>query len=242
MRMPDDVRTLLRTTEPTRPRLTWYGDAPGDRVELSGRVLDNWAAKAGNLLQDELEAGPGTIVQLDLPAGHWRALYWSVAAWSIGATVDVPGPQHHDLDADVLVTAGAPLTVPGGRPGPAVIAVNLETLARRAARPLNVGEIDEAKELSSYGDVLDCWQRPEPGATALRSSVGRWTFDELLADAGHRSRLLLSNGAPAATLLRAALSAWAADGSVVICPPAGMDRLADIEGAQITDPSGWGRG
>ncbi|MDR3068395.1 MAG: TIGR03089 family protein, partial [Cellulomonas sp.] len=61
-------RALL--TDPGKPRLTWY-DSDDQRVELSGAVLSNWANKTANLLVEEVEAGPGTRVGLDLPL-HWR--------------------------------------------------------------------------------------------------------------------------------------------------------------------------
>src|SRR5688572_3007266 len=35
--------------DPTRPLLTWYDDATGERTELSGATLDNWVAKTANL-------------------------------------------------------------------------------------------------------------------------------------------------------------------------------------------------
>ena len=37
------------------------------------------------MLQDDLDGAPATTVGLDLPA-HWRAFYWALAAWSVGAT------------------------------------------------------------------------------------------------------------------------------------------------------------
>ena len=53
-----DLMTALRSGQSTSPRLTWYGP-DSERVEFSGRVLDNWVAKTSNLLQDELDAEPG---------------------------------------------------------------------------------------------------------------------------------------------------------------------------------------
>ena len=68
MPMPGLLARL--TADPGRPRLTWYGD-DGERVELSGHVLDNWVTKTANLLVEEYQAGPLTRVLLDLPV-HWR--------------------------------------------------------------------------------------------------------------------------------------------------------------------------
>ena len=44
--------------DPAGPRITYYDDATGERIELSTVTLANWAAKTGNLLRDELGAGP----------------------------------------------------------------------------------------------------------------------------------------------------------------------------------------
>lgn len=84
------IRRLVRalsTSDPSRPRLTWYG-ADGERVELSGRVLVNGVVKATNLLVAEVDAGPRTAVLLDLPP-HWRAVQWALAAWTCGGEVRV---------------------------------------------------------------------------------------------------------------------------------------------------------
>ena len=47
---------LLRT-DPAGPRITYYDDATGERIEVSAVTLANWAAKTANLLRDELGAG-----------------------------------------------------------------------------------------------------------------------------------------------------------------------------------------
>jgi hypothetical protein len=44
------------------PRITYYDDATGERIELSTVTLANWAAKTANLLRDELGAGPGSRI------------------------------------------------------------------------------------------------------------------------------------------------------------------------------------
>ena len=100
---PESPAVLLRrlvSADPGRPRITVYDDTDsptrGERIELSARVLANWVAKAANLLRDDLDVGPGSVVLLDLPP-HWRTLYWAFAAWSVGACVEVPA---HRTSAD----------------------------------------------------------------------------------------------------------------------------------------------
>ena len=74
---------MLRT-DPVGPRITYYDDATGERIELSGVTLANWAAKTGNLLRDELGAGPASRVAILLPA-HWQTAAVLFGVWWIGA-------------------------------------------------------------------------------------------------------------------------------------------------------------
>jgi uncharacterized protein (TIGR03089 family) len=77
---------LLRrelAAEPSRPLLTFYDDATGERVELSVKTFDNWVAKTANLLVDGLGAEPGTRVALALPV-HWQTAVWLYACWAAG--------------------------------------------------------------------------------------------------------------------------------------------------------------
>ncbi|MCM0677102.1 TIGR03089 family protein [Micromonospora phytophila] len=88
-------------TDPTRPLLTWYDDATGERTELSGATLANWVAKTANLLADEVALGPGDTAALLLPP-HWQTAAVLLGCWSAGLVVaDTPG------DVDVLFAAAA---------------------------------------------------------------------------------------------------------------------------------------
>ena len=61
----------MLSRDPVGPRITYYDDASGERIELSAVTLANWAAKTANLLRDELGAGPDSRVAVLLPA-HWQ--------------------------------------------------------------------------------------------------------------------------------------------------------------------------
>ena len=61
----------------THPWLTWYS-VSGERVELSGRVFDNWVAKSANLLSEEFDLSPGDVVGIDMP-GHWKSAALALA-------------------------------------------------------------------------------------------------------------------------------------------------------------------
>ena len=75
---------LLRD-DPAGPRITYYDDATGERIELSTVTLANWAAKTANLLRDEYGAGPGSAVAVLLPARALVALEDSRAAVAVAA-------------------------------------------------------------------------------------------------------------------------------------------------------------
>src|ERR1035437_6909870 len=141
---PTSIAAVLRrlTADPGRPRLTWYG-ADGERVELSGHVLDNWVVKTTNLLVEEFEAGPGTTVLPDLPS-HWRTVVWASATWQAGATVLVRGARGERGPAAVAPSgpgsAAEPAdlvvcTDPAAHPRAAsLVAVSLPALSRRFDR------------------------------------------------------------------------------------------------------------
>ncbi|MGW0506429.1 TIGR03089 family protein [Micromonospora sp. NPDC003241] len=92
--MADNIARVLPdaiATDPTRPLLTWYDDATGERTELSGATLTNWVAKTANLLVDELSLGPGDTAAVLLPP-HWQTAAVLLGCWSAGLTVaDHPG-------------------------------------------------------------------------------------------------------------------------------------------------------
>ncbi|MFF2842841.1 TIGR03089 family protein [Paenarthrobacter sp. NPDC057981] len=205
-----NLMTSLRSGHSTSPRLTWYGP-DSERVELSGRVLDNWVAKTSNLLQDELDAEPGMAIRLDLPA-HWKSFVWALAAWQLGMEVVLD-----DTSADLLVTdkpddgAGAGFD--------AVVAVPLAALAMRWPGELPSGVVDYAAEVRSHGDVFMAHNEPEDDAPAVRGSAGHLHSELLEGFAGTQQpsvRLLVRTGDGLESGLAAALGAWKEDGSVVL--------------------------
>lgn len=159
---------LLRA-DPMGPRITYYDDATGERIELSTVTLANWAAKTANLLRDELGAGPGTRVAVLLPA-HWQTSAVLLGVWWIGAEVVLSGPADLALctaerldEADEAVAGGevAVLSLdPFGKPAP----------------DLPIGVTDYATAVRVHGDQYAAEPRPGP-ALEGRSA------DELLAAA-----------------------------------------------------------
>lgn len=228
---------MLRS-DATRPRMTFYDDADGptrgERIELSAKVLGNWVNKAGNALQDELDAGAGALVVVAMPV-HWRSVYWALAAWSVGATVVLPRDHAAAAaaarHADVVITDNPSLA--GSATGRGVL-VSLPMLARsHPDAPANV--FDDARELASFGDVLDVWEPPGPAAPALAAADGeRTAYGDVVPkrDWGHSPRVNLSGTLE--RVLRDALAAWALDGSVVIVRDPNGDQSARLTSEAVT--------
>jgi len=245
---PAAVLRRAVTSDPGRPRVTVYDDTDsptrGERIELSARVLANWVAKAANLLQDDLDVGPGSVVMLDLPP-HWRTLYWALAVWSVGACVELP--SHRTVDALPRPDAGR--TTPPGE-GEALVTddataadadgavlVTLAALARSAPAPVAPGVVDEARELATHGDVFDAWHEPADHDPALRADGADTAYGELVPVDGTSHRVHTATTDTAA-FLRLALGTLAGDGSVVLTrgepsPEALQARLAS-EGVTST--------
>lgn len=162
---------LLRNN-PAGPRITYYDDATGERIELSTATLHNWAAKSANLLRDELGAGPGSRVAILLPA-HWQTTGVLLGVWYIGAEV-VLGQGDCDIaicTADRIDEADAAM-VPGGE----VVALSLDPFGKPIA-DLPFGITDYATSVRVHGDQISPASQPGP-ALAGRSAADVFTAAE----------------------------------------------------------------
>ena len=216
----------LRTAQASSPALIWYG-ADGERVELSGRVLENWAAKTANLLVEELDAAPGTALRLHLPV-HWKSLVLTLGAWAAGSAVEA-GPADGGSSgsaggagAEVFATASAQreaLDAAAGVP----VAVGLGALQMHWDGDLPAGAVDYAAEVRSFADSFDDFGTPFPDRPALAAPEGSLPWSAVEAGPGPDGTA--GDGTPVvlvqaeAGLLRAveaALAAWQAGGTVVL--------------------------
>lgn len=140
---------------PSAPRITYYDDATGERIELSTVTLANWAAKTGNLLRDELGAGPGSRVAILLPA-HWQTLGVILGVWYVGAEV-VLGQDGCDIaccTVDRLDDADAAV----GQTGE-VVAFSLDAFGR-PVEGLPFGITDYATSVRAHGDQIVAERHP----------------------------------------------------------------------------------
>ena len=224
----------MLASDSTRPRLTCYDDtrgrSHGERVELSARVLANWVAKAANLLQDDLDAAPATTVGLDLPA-HWRAFYWALATWSVGATLVVgPGAR----TADVVVTTDHRLADSVAQEAGLAVLVSLPMLAR-ANLDTGPDVVDEARELASHGDVFEPWEETDARSVAIDDRNRTDAYADVVVSQpgwGPWPRVRVPDHLGRG--LRAALSAWAADGSVVLVIEPDGDQSTRLASEGVT--------
>ena len=92
--LPPYLQSAL-SSDPARPRLTYYDDDTGERVELSAATLANWVTKTMNLLIDDLGVEAGARVSLHLPT-HWLTAVWLIAADAVAAQLDA-APEEVDL-------------------------------------------------------------------------------------------------------------------------------------------------
>ena len=155
----------LLASDPAGPRITYYDDATGERIELSAVTLANWAAKTANLLRDELGAGPQTRVAVLLPA-HWQTAAVLFGIWWIGAEGVLEGGPDHPADIALCTRDrldDADDTVSGGE----VAVLSLDPFGKPAA-DLPVGVTDYATSVRVHGDQIVPERHPGP-ALAGRS-------------------------------------------------------------------------
>ncbi|GAA0216130.1 TIGR03089 family protein [Actinomadura nitritigenes] len=151
--VPGPAELLRRrlADDPSRPLVTYYDDARGERVELSARTFDNWVAKTANFLVDGLAAEPGGRVVLALPP-HWQTAVWLMACWSAGLVAE-------PVDPATVLERDAAGAEPLEASGPYILAAAEEVLDVVLADPRVDGEAEEIVGLSLHplgGPLADC--------------------------------------------------------------------------------------
>jgi uncharacterized protein (TIGR03089 family) len=233
---PADVLAALLRSDPGRPRVTFYDDAPGptqgERIELSAKVLANWVNKAANALQEEWDLGPGSRVRLDLPP-HWRALYWALAVWSVGGTL-VVGDDADTGAVDLVVTDRPELAAAASSP---TVLVTLAALARKAPGG-TAGSMDEARELATYADQFSPYDEPGPTDVALSAGGEDTAYEDVVPQRDWpRGARVHTASTHLAQVLAESLAAWSVDGSLVLSrgpvPPTGREGRLRAEGVTV---------
>ena len=151
---------MLRA-DPVGPRITYYDDATGERIELSAVTLANWAAKTGNLLRDELGGGPASRVAVLLPA-HWQTAAVLFGVWWIGAEAVLDSAE-----ADIALCTVERLDDADSTGAGELAVLSLDAFGRPAP-DLPVGVTDYATAVRVHGDQIVAERHPGP-ALAGRS-------------------------------------------------------------------------
>jgi uncharacterized protein (TIGR03089 family) len=168
-------RLVDKLRSSSHPALIWYG-RDGERVELSGRVLDNWVAKTANLWVDELDLEAGDVVALGDEV-HWRSLAVALASWTMGAAVRIVDPVEGaagpgDRAVVGLADRGGALPPLLERVPAGARAVVLDrpalSLGRRGALP-DGDVLDYCAEVRSHADVYGGLEEPAPDGPALQA-------------------------------------------------------------------------
>ncbi|OZC93490.1 TIGR03089 family protein [Rhodococcus sp. 06-412-2C] len=167
------TQTLLDpilAADPAGPRITFYDDATGERVEVSAVTLANWAAKTANLLRDEFAFEVGGKVSVLLPA-HWQTAAVLLGAWWAGGEVVLGADDSADV---AMVSADRLAEAPDVDE---VLAFSLDAFGK-AVPDLPIGMTDYATSVRVHGDQF----RTSGGATGAAALDGR-SVDEVLAAA-----------------------------------------------------------
>jgi uncharacterized protein (TIGR03089 family) len=153
-----------------KPFLTFYDETTGERVELSYRTFDNWLAKTGNLIQDDLAAEPGDRIALHARP-HWLSAVWAVAPLLTGAVVAPwAGP------ADALAVVAGPESLDEVRSAADGFAAELWALS---LLPLGLpfpqvpaGFRDFSAEVRAHGDRFAAFEQPGADCVAVAGPDG----------------------------------------------------------------------
>lgn len=224
--LTDSLLQPILERDPARPRITYYDDATGARVELSALTLANWAAKTANMIRDEFGLVPGAKVAVLLPA-HWQTAAALLGVWWAGAEVVTTA----DADAELAFVGVDRLDDADDVPEVAV--PSLDAMGG-SVRDLPVGVTDYASSVRIHGDnfapngagaaldgksVLDVLDAA--GASAARQGIA--VDDRVLSTAPWTTATDIVDG------LVAVLAAGASLVHVDNADAAGLDRKAQSE-------------
>ncbi len=224
MPSPSQIVRAAAQADAAKPRLTWYDQNSGERVELSATSLNNWVDKTAHFLSGELGLGPGSRVSISLPR-HWLA----AVCWLATDLVGAEPMMGSDPAADVAVIGPEALTdLPANDE---VVAISLKPMGAGFSEPLPPPVRDFTLEVRSQPD-----QYPSVGAgdaiTGQRAIVQAAAWHLTAADR-------VASAGPWESdhdLVDSLLAPLAADGSVLwIRNPtaSGLVTLMDAEGVTV---------
>ncbi|AGF71711.1 TIGR03089 family protein [Corynebacterium halotolerans] len=213
----------LMSTDPSSPRLTVYDESQGSRLDFSAQTLDNWTAKVGNMLLDELDLEEGSAILLALPVG-WQAAAIALGALAAGVETRFDDRASTDGDGeevDVVFTSVERAAEFADLDGADLVLVTDDPFGRGVTETggeLPAGAIDFGPTVRFYGDQFP---HPTPALT------------EIVATDLGPERLLTTGWTDRAGFSRQVLEPLAAGGSTVIVAglvdSARLDEIASAE-------------
>ena len=205
----------LLNSDPAAPRLTVYNESTGARLDFSAQTLDNWAAKVGNMLLEELDLDSSSTIVLDLPVG-WQAVVTVLGALA----AEVSWTLDSSAEADVVFTSPSAYG-DWSDSGADVVLVTDDPFGRgvvEIGEALPAGAIDFGPTVRFYGDQFF---GPAP---SLR---------DVVVASGPAERVLSTGWTTADGLIKAVLEPMSAGGScVVVSGLVDSGRLDDIAAAE----------
>ncbi len=162
---------ILRT-DPAGPRMTYYDDSTGERVEVSTVTLANWAAKTANLLRDEFALEPGARISVLLPA-HWQTAAVLLGAWWAGAHVLLEAQE----DVELALVHGDRIDEAGDVPE--ILALSLDSFGKPVP-DLPMGVTDYATSVRVHGDQFS--------PSGQEGALGGRNVKEVIAAARERAQ------------------------------------------------------
>ncbi|WP_313814874.1 TIGR03089 family protein [Glutamicibacter sp.] len=225
------VEDLLSThRRSASPWLTWYA-ANGERIELSGRVFDNWVAKSANMLSEVFSLEEGDVVVLNL-SSHWKSLVLALASLHHGATL-VPAGSGLASSAALWIT-----DAPNDEQIPAsaeILAVNPAALALSFGEDLGPVAEDFNASVRTYADQFYPSAVDENGLAIDADGTGELSIQSLFtADATAQGTILVRADIPVLELLPYAVAQWAAGDAIVLLGD-GVEATQRLrEGERIT--------
>lgn len=155
-----------------KPAIIWYG--VGERIELSGHVVNMWSSKVAALLDSEIGA-PSLTVHMALPP-HWRSVVWAAGIWRAGNVLTLDSDQ----EAELSLACNEENLDPGAEVS---VLTPLASLALRWPGTLPPLTLDGAADLMSYPDSFAPIACP-PSAPAWLSNGELESRQQILDRAG----------------------------------------------------------
>lgn len=155
-----------------KPAIIWYG--VGERIELSGHVVNMWSSKVAALLDSEIGT-PSLTVHMALPP-HWRSIVWAAGIWRAGNVLTLDSDQ----EAELSLACNEENLDPGAEVS---VLTPLASLALRWPGTLPPLTLDGAADLMSYPDSFAPIACP-PSAPAWLSNGELESRQQILDRAG----------------------------------------------------------